>query len=495
MSASFKKVIFHFCMVGLLLAVANISMGQSKVEQIDKLMSKYQEYGKFNGTVLVADKGKVIYKKGFGFANMEWDIPNEPDTKFRIASITKQFTGMLIMQLVAEGKLDLEGTISSYIPDYPKKTGDKITIHHLLTHSSGIPSYTAFPEYYNEISRNPQNPQEFIKKFWDLELEFTPGEKYSYNNSGYYLLGVIAEQVSGKTYAQLIQEYIFTPLEMNDSGYDHHNPIIKKRATGYGKQGNTYINSNFIDMTTPYASGSLYSTVEDLYKWDQALYTDQLLPKKYMDLYLKKHIKQRGSSFYAYGFGVANEAIGNTTDSIDIIHHNGGINGFGTRLTRATSDKSLVVLLNNTGGVAPLNKISESIRGILAGKTYDLPKKSLATHLMGVFHKKGVKALRTEFYKLKDGDTYELLEYEMNNIGYGLLRANHVEAAVEVFKLNVVAFPDSFNTYDSYGEGLMMMGEIEFAIKNYKKSVELNPDNEHGKKMIEKLKGKLNGEE
>ena len=199
------KLIFTF------ICAISLSFGQTKVEKIDKLLNLYEEYGQLNGSVLVSDNGKIIYKKGFGMANMEWNIPNTTNTKFRLASVTKQFTGMLILQLVAEGKLDLHKPISTYLPDYNKANGDRITAHHLLTHSSGTPNYTSFPGFMQNENRDPYTPEEFIKKFQDKELEFTPGERFNYSNSGYFLLGVLVEKVTEKTYEQMMQDYIFKP--------------------------------------------------------------------------------------------------------------------------------------------------------------------------------------------------------------------------------------------------------------------------------------------
>jgi CubicO group peptidase (beta-lactamase class C family) len=161
------------------------SFGQTKAEKIEELMTKYSEYGQFNGSVLVAENGKVIFKKGFGLANMEWEVPNQSDTKHRLGSVTKQFTSMLILQLVEEGKLKLDVPITTYLPDYPKKTGNLITIHHLLTHTSGIPDFTSFPIYQKELSIKTYSPEALIKIFADSSLQFKPGEKFSYSNSGY----------------------------------------------------------------------------------------------------------------------------------------------------------------------------------------------------------------------------------------------------------------------------------------------------------------------
>jgi CubicO group peptidase (beta-lactamase class C family) len=182
---------------------------QGKATEINKLMQTYLDQGRFNGTILVAENGDVIFKKGYGLANMEWDIPNRSDTKFRIASVTKQFTSMLIMQLVEEGKIKLDGKITDYIPGYRKDTGNKVTIHHLLTHTSGIPNVAKRPDL-KEIIQQKHTVDEVIKKYCSGDFEFEPGTKYSYNASGYFLLGAIIEKVTNKSYETVLKEKIYT---------------------------------------------------------------------------------------------------------------------------------------------------------------------------------------------------------------------------------------------------------------------------------------------
>jgi CubicO group peptidase (beta-lactamase class C family) len=471
--------------ISLLISI-NVSFSQTKIQQMDKLLNLYLEYGQFNGSVLVADQGKVIYKKGFGMANMEWDIPNNANTKHRLGSITKQFTAMIMLQLASEDKLDLHAPITTYLPDYPEENGNKITTHHLLTHSAGIPNYTSFPGFFKDDSRDPYTPEEFTKKFAEMELEFTPGDQFSYSNSGYFLLGVIAEKLTDKSYEDLLIERIFTPLGMNDSGYDNHEDILNNRATGYEKNGRSFINSRYLDMSIPYAAGSLYSTVEDLYIWDQVLYTSLLLPQEYMDMYFKPYIRGGGSGYYAYGWGIGKEVIGNSSDSLNVISHGGGINGFNTNISRAPSDKSLVVLLNNTGG-APLNQITRAIRGIMNGKTYDLPKRSVAYAVLEVIQAEGIDQGIAHFNTIKGDDNYDLSQNEMNQIGYQLMGNDQFDEAKSVFKFNVEAFPESFNAYDSYAEALMKVGEDDLAIENYKRSIKMNPANQNGIDMLKKM--------
>lgn len=474
-----------FVAVIAFVATLTVSFAQTKTTQLDDLLNKYTEYGQFNGSVLVADHGKVIYKKGFGLANREWDIPNAPDTKHRLGSITKQFTAMLIMQLVAEGKLDLQATISKYLPDYSKVNGKKITIHQLLNHTSGTPNYTSFPNFFKELSRNPYTPTEMVRMYADSILDFTPGERFSYSNSGYITLGAIIEKVTGKSYEEVLQEKIFTPLKMNNSGYDHHNTILKKRAAGYEMKGSKPENAPYIDMSTPYAAGSMYSTVEDLFIWDQALYTEKLLPKKYMDMMYEKYVPAFGQ-YYGYGWSVGYFPIGSTKDSTEIIGHGGGINGFNTLITRMPKEKSTIILLNNTGR-APLEDITIAINGILHGATYDLPKQSLANLVYKEIIDKDLKAGLAFYEKNKGSKEYSKSESEMNTMGYTLLQAGKKKEAEAIFKLNMEAFPKSANVYDSYAEALMEQGKNELAIANYKKSIELNPGNQNGIDMLKKL--------
>jgi CubicO group peptidase (beta-lactamase class C family) len=343
----------------------SLSLAQDKAARIDELMSQYHQKGQFNGTVLVAEKGAVIFKKGYGMADLEWDIPNTPDTKFRLGSITKQFTSMLVMQLVQEGKIKLDGKLSEYLPYYRKDTGQKVTIHNLLTHTSGIPSYTSLPGFFKNVSRDPYGVEEFVKKYCSGDLKFEPGSKFEYDNSGYFLLGAIIEQLTGQSYEKALQERILDPVGMKDTGYDHHDTILKKRASGYQKSADGSVtNAPYLDMSLPYAAGSLYSTVEDLFKWDRALYTDKLLSESNKETMFKPFLDN-----YAYGWFVGKVTLGNSQEKLPTVSHEGGINGFNTLEVRLIDDRSLIVLLNNAGG-ARLEDMARNIAGILYNKPY-----------------------------------------------------------------------------------------------------------------------------
>jgi CubicO group peptidase (beta-lactamase class C family) len=458
---------------------------QDKAAKIDELMKVYNSYRQLNGAVLVAENSKVIFKRGYGMANMEWNIPVETDTKFRLGSITKQFTSMLILQLVQEGKIKLEGKLTDYLPDYRKDTGDRITIHQLLNHTSGIPSYTGLPNFFQEISRNPYSVSDFVKKFASGDLEFEPGTKFSYNNSGYFLLGAIVERVTGKPYEQVLKERIFDPVGMKSTGYDHHETILAKRAAAYEKRPGGYVNAPYLDMSLPYAAGSLYSTVEDLYLWDQALYTEKLLSPELKELMFKP-----GLSNYAYGWVVRKAPLGAQDEPVTIIEHGGGINGFNTLITRMPESKNLIILLNNTGGTK-LGEMSQKIAGILFGKAYKAPLRDIAETLFDTVMEKDVQTAIKQYRELKETqkDAYDFSEQQLNGLGYRLLQMKRVKDAIEIFKLNVEMFPQSFNTYDSLGEGYMENGDKNLAIQNYKKSLELNPKNTGAVEKLKKLEG------
>jgi len=220
--------------------------------------------------------------------------------------------------------------------------GDKVTIHHLLTHTSGIPSYTGLPDFFAEKSRDPYTPAELVDVFDELPLEFEPGSEWRYNNSGYFLLGVIIEEIEGKTYEASLQERILDPLGMDDTGYDHHGTILAKRAAGYERQGTSYINAPYLDMSLPYAAGSLYSTVEDLYTWDRALYTDQVLPADLKEKMFTPYMNE-----YGYGWAIRDRTLGETEQTVKTIGHGGGNIGTTTYMVYLPDyDVSLVVMIN-----------------------------------------------------------------------------------------------------------------------------------------------------
>jgi CubicO group peptidase (beta-lactamase class C family) len=481
------SAIFLFVIVFYLLGYSNEICAQGKVSKIDELMTKIVEIQQFNGSVLVSENGKVIYNKGFGYANMDWKIPNKPGAKFRIGSITKQFVAMQIMQLVEEGKIRLDGRLIDYLPEYRKDTGEKITIHHLLTHTSGIPSYTGLPGFWSDSTRNPYEIDYMVKNFHSGDLEFEPGSGYKYNNTGYFLLAVIIEKVTGKSFEENLQQRILEPVQMNNSGVDRNEKILDNRANGYVKLGTGYVNEPYFYMANVLGAGDMYSTVEDLYLWDQVLYTEKLLSEKYKEIMFTPFLND-----YAYGWNIYKVALGESTDSVDVISHGGGIRAFNTEIFRLIKDNHLIVLFNNSRnstGSNDLSGIYNAITNILYDMPYKLPKISIMETLYKTVVKSDVETAIKQYHELNVNqyDEYNFEESELNRLGYWLLGIQKVKEAIEIFKLNVEEYPGTFNTYDSLGEGYMIDGEKELAIKNYAKSLELNPKNTNAIIMLTKI--------
>jgi len=454
--------------------------------KIDKFMAQYADCCSFTGTVLVSDHDKVVFKKGYGLANREWDIPNTPDVKFRLGSITKQFTSMLIMQQVAKGSIKLDGHISDYLPYYRQETGSKVTISQLLSHTSGIPSYTDDPKFFADVSRNYYAVDDFVKKFCSGDLQFEPGTKFHYDNSGFFLLGAILERVTGKTYEALLKEQILGPLGMKDTGYDHYADILPKRASGYQQELSSAVNAPYLDMSLPYAAGSLYSTVEDLYKWDQALYTDKLVRND-----LKHKLFTPNLDNYGYGWDIRVIPADEPGAGQTMISHEGGINGFNTLEQRLVGDHDLIVIFNNTPG-ADLGQIAKGIRAILYGQQPVTPKRSLVPDLGEVLVNRGADAAVTQYRELKRANPngYNFDENALNRLGYMLLERGRNADAIAIFKLNVEEYPKSGNVYDSLAEAYAKDGQKQQAIANYRKSVELDPKNQNAAAKLKELEPK-----
>jgi CubicO group peptidase (beta-lactamase class C family) len=269
----------------------------------------------------------------------------------------------VVLRLQEQQKLKVEDLICTYLDPCPD-TWKPITIRHLLTHTSGIPSYTSSPDYTKTMMM-PKTIEQMVSGFRDLPLEFQPGETFKYNNSGYFLLGVIIEKVAGKKYEDVVRAEIFAPLGMHDSGYDWSGPLLARRAAGYARRDGTLVNARDLDMQQPYSAGSLYSTVEDLLKWDQALYTDRVLPAA-----------ARAAMFtpfrdnYAFGWSVT--PADKATSGKAQVGHGGGINGFSTMIMRVPDDQVVVIVLGNVENVNAGN-LARDLMAITYGRPYRLP--------------------------------------------------------------------------------------------------------------------------
>ena len=302
------------------------------VARMEGLLKYWVDVG-FMGAVLVAHDDQILLRNGYGHANVEWDAPATPSTRFRIASITKQFTAAAILLLEQGRRLSLEDTVRTHWREAPG-AWDGVTIFHLLTHTAGMPEY-AIPGGDGRIG--PQAPDQLIARFRDRPLDFAPGTRWQYSNSNYAVLGYLIERISGLSYAEFIRQHIFVPLGMNDSGYDSPGMVIPRRAAGYVRTGAGLFNARYADMSAPYAAGGLCSTVDDLLKWTRGLFGGTLLPPAIVQRMITP-VKD------GYGFGVFVQP-----DDQGRVHvfHTGGIAGFSSALVYYPASRITVVTLSN----------------------------------------------------------------------------------------------------------------------------------------------------
>jgi len=483
-----------FPKLALLLAVINLaavetrSFAQTKAKKIDELMTLYHKYGQFNGVILVAERGRVLHERAFGQANLEWGIPNTLDTKFEIASMTKPMTALIIFQLLEEGKIRLDGKISDYIPYYPRETGAKITVDQLLNHTSGLQQDIAFSDNANDIppivtkiNADLLSNDELVRLIAARPLRFEPGSDYGYSSDAYAVLGAIIEHVTGKSYWQALAERILKPAGMTETVPALLTPLGPKRASGY-RQSFTGIENAMHIAATP--AGGLYSTARDLHRWERALYGTSLASQRSKD-----HLFALRKVVTAYGWKTAEEEWAGKKHKV--LRTTGGLPGFVNLLLRVPEQERVVILLSNIrGSVYRLDDIAAAVNRILDAAPYEMPKRSIADTILPIIEQSGVTAALTQFEQMRARPAeYSLSESEMNSLGYYLLNTRKaIDAAVAVFRLNVEAFPASANAYDSLGEAYMVKGDKELAIRNYQRSLELNPENTNAVEMLKKLR-------
>ena len=472
----------------------NCCNAQTTAQKIDKLIQQYSAYGEFNGCVLVSQNNKVILKKGYGYANFEQKISNTIDTKFYIGSVTKTFTDLLVMQLVEKGKIRLDAKISEYLHDYPKPNGDSVTIYHLLTHTSGIPDDSdprIDVDYYRHYSHN-----EMLALFDSLPLQFTPGSKWKYTNAGTYILGMILERLTGKAYSELLNENILIPLGMKNTGYTESKTPIKKFAFGYDLSGvNPVIKKNY-DVTVAFSAWGMYSTIEDLQKWNEELYTEKLLSRKYLDIYFTPYKDNWACDWMI----LKNKPFYYANDSSIATYRGGNFGPFECFTVRYAKERHSIVLMGNCS-YSRAEEIIKNITGILFNKPYTLPKQSLQKTFSEILDKKGLPNASDDILnKAKDTNTYYISASEFLHLGYAYkYEKKDLKAAIQVFELMAKLFPTTYNAYDSeyfsdrsnvygiLGSCYLEDGQKEKAIVNFKKAITLNPDDTNAIELIKKL--------
>ncbi len=332
---------------------------------IERYMQEEVRLKDFSGVVLIAQKDKVIYRKAFGWANKEWNIPNTIETKFRIGSNTKTFTAAAILQLVDKEMLSLDDKLSKFFPDFPG--GDSVTIRMLLNHTSGIKNYNGIRSYAS-INTLPYSRDSVVAFFKNQPYEFTPGTRWAYNNSAFFLLGYIIEKLTGQSYSDYINKFLLSKADMQNSGLNNLDSILKNRASGYQKTNKGWKNAAYISMEFPFSAGAMYSTAEDQYKWNKALYGGKILSANSLR-------QMTSSAMNNYGLGLRIDSFYNHKR----IGHAGTIPGFESHNAWfSAEDLSIILLTNNESN---LNTISEDIEAIIL----QTPKAATDTSMLNAF--------------------------------------------------------------------------------------------------------------
>jgi CubicO group peptidase (beta-lactamase class C family) len=438
------------------------------VKRIHELMSTLYEHGEFNGSVLVASNGEVIYSSGFGMADFKAREKFTVHTSSCIASVTKQFTAVGIMMLAEQNKLRYDDPVTKFVklPD----CYDQVTLRHLLTHTSGVFEYS-------ELGSG--RPDKLI--FKTNSLHFLPGQRYEYSNSNYVLLSTVIENITNLPFADFLKQKILDPLGMTRTF-----PSIKgnKRLSGIAVGYNQFGKLDDYNSSAVFGDGGLYSTVEDLLKWDRALYTEQLLKQSTLAEAFRPGAVSHGTSTYGFGWNVAEGPDGK------VVWHTGNTAGFRAYIQRRLDQHRTIIILTNTGPSKRI-EIAEAINGILDQTPYTLPKRSGAKKLYALVSKKGIDQALS-FYdsaRQQTGSIYDFSESDLNLLGYYLLYdENKVDAGIKIFELNTKAFPASSNTFDSLGEAYLKKGDKQSAIKNYQRALEVDPTNSHAANMLKKIK-------
>jgi CubicO group peptidase (beta-lactamase class C family) len=451
---------------------------QAMTGRIDALVRGYAAAGHFSGCVLVARGDEVLYRGAFGPANREWDIALTNDTRFMIGSLSKAFTAVAVLQLVQAGRLSLETRLSECLPEFPREQGERITIRHLLTHTSGIGHYGQAPEFERSLERLYHTPGEMIGYIGGIGLLFEPGQRFSYSSFGYDLLAYACERLEGRPFAEVLRERIFAPAEMRRTELADFRSVEPRRASGYEYDlVPGFQNASFVDSSNMVGGGGILSSVGDLHRWVQALSGGRLLGEPWRSEALGSQATVDARSAYGYGWFVSAGSDGEERER----WHTGSTNGFGSLISLTPRAGRLVVLLSNVrsnvlGGNRryKLETLKDDILSVLEARSYTLPRRSAVMEISrGALDADGGAAVDA-YRRLKRDRAAEYYfdELELNSFGLQLLfKASRLHDAKAILALNVEEHPDSYNVYDTMGYVLRKEGRTAEALAVYRKGI------------------------
>ena len=473
--------------------IINQLYAETTADKLDEFFKQCYENNQFNGNILVAKSGQIIYNKSFGISNIDPVKPLQLNSQFRLASLSKPFTAMAIMILQEQGKLEYDNEIIKYLPELPYPG---ITVRHLLNHTSGIPKYEDLCEQYWDLEH-----ENFLEKKYTTnddiinllvehqpEVLFKPGDKYSYSNTGYVLLASIVSRVSREPFEKFMKDNIFDPLEMNHTlVYSAiRNDEMENRVYGYrlSLNGTDYISNDFHYMSGIAGDGAIYSTTGDLYKWDRALYTEKLLLKSNLNKAFYSALLDDGStSNYGFGWG-----LGQSLSGKKAVNHGGGWIASRTWMLREIEeDNTIIILTNHTSRY--IYDIRKGVSQILHGETYALPKIGISDIISKTLVTQGIRPAISQYRSLKksEPDKFNFSKWELNTLGYRLIEIDMLPEAIEIFKLNVEEFPEYTRAYNDLADAYMLDGNKKLAIENYNKTLELDSENWYAKEKLKQI--------
>lgn len=437
-------------------------------------MQHCYDYEIFNGTILVTQNGKKVYSNALGYADKNNNRKLNKTTSVYLASVSKQFTTMAVMILKEKGKLSYNDPLSKFYPEFPEYAST-VTIRHLMNHTSGIPDH-----YRLGIYKPGLNNMDVFNTLLKQKLDFKPGERFSYSNGGYVLLAMIVAKVSEQPFHEFMKANIFEPLGMkNTLVYDESKPKINDRAVGYDANGDL---DDYNIFTT--GAGGMFSTIDDIHLWDQALYTEKLVSKTTLEEAFKPAKLNNGEyTQYGFGWGVLDKEGKKT------VQHSGGLAGYRTFLRRNLYDNSGYIILTNHGNQTNLLPILRALDAILEGNDYDMPRVPVSAKLSKLISDKDASIAINKMEELlkANPERYEIDEVGINALGYQYFGNGDFKTTLAIFEFNVKKNPKGFNTYDSLGEIQLAMGDTIQAAKNYKKSYELDRSNTNAIDVLKRI--------
>jgi CubicO group peptidase (beta-lactamase class C family) len=449
-------------------------------------MESYHRYHKFNGVVLVANKGRVLFEKGFGPAVVEFGVMNTPRTRFRIASITKVFTTTLILQLIDEKLVELDKPIGKYLDGVRPEIAGRVTVRHLLEHTSGL-AREYFPRSQN-LNRNYSMTELLDAVNKNTKLINEPGSAVSYSNAGFVLLAAMIENVTGSKYREALQERIFTPLEMNDTGVEQSiTTLVPRLASGYRLRLGTYIPAARISMSWTRGNGGIFSTASDVLRFDQALRGPTLLSEKAKSLFFRK-----GIGSFALTWQVGNNPTGYPTNIGRIAWARGANQGgFRVQWTRQLDDDRTVILLSNLD-YSPRNEITKKIFSLLLGESITLPERPLSDIAVEAYDRKGTTAaevILTRARKKDENRTGQAIN-EILELGHHLIRTGKPKKSIGLFKMCDKLYPNTAGIIVSTAFAYLESGNLDEAKKLAQRVLTIDSENKDARLILKQVQNR-----